>query len=471
MKASTENSPSQPRLKWLSQLFLFVGLIIGLILILLEPPSGLSAAGMKCLGVATICITLWIFAPIPLAITSLAAIILLPALEILDKSLVFSFFGNSAVFFLLGVFIISGAMIHTGLSKRIALFFLIRFDRSPQFLIFGILLSSSLLSLFMPEHAVAAMMFPVVMEIARSLRLERGKSTLAIALFLALAWGAVIGGIGTFLGGARAPLAVELLKETFDREISFTSWAIAATPIAVFLTFIAFLVLSWHFKPEIKDITPARRLLQQELDRMGKISLNEIKIGLLLIVTIFFWIYAGHRMGLAVISLAAAIMVFLLRLVEWVDIIDYVNWGVIIMYGGAIALGKALAETQAIEWLADQILGKSDISPFLMILTLSALAKVLTELISNAAAVVILIPFSFGFVATHAVSPELLVLGVTIPAGLAFCLPVGTPPNAIAYSSGYFTIRRILKPTLLLSIISWTVFLLFVKFYWPLIMK
>jgi sodium-dependent dicarboxylate transporter 2/3/5 len=336
---------------------------------------------------------------------------------------------------------------------------------------FGILLSSSFLSLFMPEHAVAAMMFPVVMEIAQSLRLERGKSTLAVALFLALAWGSVIGGIGTFLGGARAPLAVELLKETFDREISFTSWAIAATPIAISLTFIAFFILASSFKPEIKDITPARRLLQQELDRLGKISLNEIKIGVLLIVTIFFWIYGGHRMGLAVISLAAAIIIFLLNIVEWIDIIDYVNWGVIIMYGGAIALGKALAETQAIEWIANQILGTSVLSPFLLILILSALAKVLTELISNAAAVVILIPFSFGFVATHTVSPEFLVLGVTIPAGLAFCLPVGTPPNAIAYSSGYFTIRRILKSTLLLSVISWSVFLLFVKFYWPLILK
>jgi len=470
MKVSTEKTPTPTRLKWLKQLFLFSGMILGLVLIFLPPPSGLSEPGIKCLGVATICVTLWIFAPIPLAVTSLAAIILLPALEILDKRLVFSFFGNSAVFFLLGVFIIAGAMMHTGLSKRIALFFLTRFDKSPQFLIFGILLASSMLSLFMPEHAVAAMMFPVVMEIARSLRLEKGKSPLAVALFLALAWGAVIGGIGTFLGGARVPLAVELLKETFNRDISFTSWAIAATPIAVFLTLIAFSILSWHFKPEIKNITPARRLLQQELGRMGTISRNEIKMGLLLVVTIFFWIFGGHRMGLAVISLAAAIMVFLLNIVEWVDIIDYVNWGVIIMYGGAIALGKALAETKAIEWVADQILGTSVISPFLMILTLSALAKVLTELISNVAAVVILVPFSFGFVATHAVSPELLVLGITIPAGLAFCLPVGTPPNAIAYASGYFTIRSILKSTLLLSVISWAVFLLFVKFYWPLIM-
>ncbi|MBN1223212.1 MAG: DASS family sodium-coupled anion symporter, partial [Candidatus Aminicenantes bacterium] len=405
------------------------------------------------------------------AVTSLTAIILLPALEILDKQLVFSFFGNSAVFFLLGVFILAGATMHTGLSKRIALFFLTRFDKSPQYLIFGILLTSSLLALFMPEHAVAAMMFPVVMEIAQSLRLERGRSPLAIALFLSLAWGAVVGGIGTFLGGARAPLAVELLKETYNRDISFTFWALAAVPIALVLTFIAYFILSSFFKSEIDDVSPARRLLQQELQRIGPISRDEIKIGLLLVVTIFFWIYGGHRIGLAVISLAAAVMVFVLNIAKWMDVIDYVNWGVIIMYGGAIALGKALAETNAIDWIAEQILGSMMISPFVLIIVLSGLSKFITELVSNAAAVVILVPLSFGFVSTLNLSPELLVLAVTVPAGLAFCLPVGTPPNAIAYASGYFSIRKILKPALLISLVSWIVFLLFVKFYWPLIMR
>ena len=466
-----ENSSNHRSLRWIKQIFLFVGMVLGLILIFLPPPSGLSESGIKCLGVATICITLWIFTPIPLAVTSLVAIILLPALEILDKHLVFSFFGNSAVFFLLGVFILAGAMMHTGLSKRIALFFLTRFDKNPRFVIFGILITSSFLSFFMPEHAVAAMMFPVVMEIAESLKLLKGKSPFAIALFLAMAWGAVIGGIGTFLGGARAPLAVELLRETYNRDISFTSWATAAVPIALLLTFVAYFILSIYFKPEIKDISPARRLLQQELQRIGRISRNELKIGILLLVTIFFWIYGGHHIGLAVISLAAAIMVFVLNIAKWVDVIDYVNWGVIIMYGGAIALGKALAETRAIDWLAGQILHSFMLSPFLLIIVLSALGKIVTELISNTAAVVILVPFSFGFVSTLNISPELLVLAVTIPAGLAFCLPVGTPPNAIAYASGYFTIRKILKPALFISAVSWMLFLLFVKFYWPLIMK
>jgi sodium-dependent dicarboxylate transporter 2/3/5 len=237
----SEKTFHRPRIKLLVQGLMVLLTLFGLLLVLLPPPPGLSPAGMKCLGVALICITLWIFTPIPLAATSLAAIILLPALEILDKNLVFSFFGNSAVFFLLGVFILAGAMIHTGLSKRIALIFLTRFDRSPQFVIFGVLVTGSFLSLLMPEHAVAAMLFPIVLEIVQSLNLEKHKSPFAIALFLAMAWGTVVGGIGTFLGGARAPLAVELLRETYGRTITFSSWAIAGVPIALVLTALVYL--------------------------------------------------------------------------------------------------------------------------------------------------------------------------------------------------------------------------------------
>lgn len=465
------NAPFKPEMKSLRRGLMLLLTLVGLLLIILPPPSGLSAAGMKCLGVATICISLWIFTPIPLAATSLIAIILLPALEILDKTLVFSFFGNSAVFFLLGVFILGGAMIHTGLSKRLALTFLVRFDRSPRRAILGVLLTGSILSLFMPEHAVAAMLFPIVMEIVESLNLEKKRSPLATALFLAMAWGAVVGGIGTFLGGARAPLAVELLRDTFGRTISFTTWAVAAVPIALVLTFVVYWILVSSFKPEIQDMTPARKILSQELQRIGPISRNEIKIGLLLLVTVFFWIWGGHRLGLAVVSLAAAVMVFVLNIAKWLDVMDYVNWGVIIMYGGAIALGKALAETEAIDWLAGSLLRGGTVSIFVLIIVLSALSKALTELISNAAAVVILVPFSFGFVSSLGASPEILVLAVTIPAGLAFCLPVGTPPNAIAFGSGYFSIRSIIKPALLLSVVSWAIFLLFVKLYWPLILK
>ncbi|MBN1999514.1 DASS family sodium-coupled anion symporter, partial [candidate division KSB1 bacterium] len=409
----------KPDAAWIKAILLVIILSGGLTVILSPAPEGLSSDGMKALGIAIICVALWIFNTIPLAATSLLAIVLLPMLEVLDARHVFSYFGNSAVFFLMGVFILAGAMVHTGFSKRLALMFLSRFDAGPRTVVFGIMFFCSFLALFMPAHAVAAMLFPVVMEITRALDLKKN-SPLATAMFLSLGWGAIIGSNGTFLGGARAPLAVEFLWEAFQQRISFAYWAAAALPVTVVFTVVAYLVVIYYFKPEIKNITPARQLLSQEMARIGSITANEIKIGLLVLLTVLVWIFGGHKIGLAVISLAAAVLVFALDIAKWLDVMDYVNWGVIIMYGGAIALGKALSETHAIDWLAMQIVGSAELSPFILIVLLSGLTKIITELVSNAAAVVVLIPFSFGFVSTLDVAPRLLVLAITIPAGLAF---------------------------------------------------
>ena len=209
------------------------------------------------------------------------------------------FFGNSAVFFLLGVFILSGAIIRTGLSKRITLLFLRGFDRSPLMVILGIILTSSTFSLFMPCHAVAAMMFPVVLEIARNLNLQPQKSSFGKAAFLALAWGSVIGGTGTYLGGARAPLAAELLKEAFDKDISFVAWAAAAIPVSVLVTFIAYVIIIRFFPSEISDVTSATRYLDSEIRRIGRMTRAELKVAGIAVCATFLWIFAGQYFGLA----------------------------------------------------------------------------------------------------------------------------------------------------------------------------
>lgn len=455
--------------KTIKIILLLAGLSFGTLLLILPPPEGLETAGLRCLGVAVICFSLWVLQSIPLAATSLLAIILLPTFNILGRTQVFSFFGNSAVFFLLGVFILSGAIIRTGLSKRMAFLFIRRFGKSPKGLLFGVTFTSSLFALFMPAHAVAAMMFPVVLEIAAVLRLEKGKSFLGKSLFLALAWGAIVGGIGTYLGGARVPLAVEFLQESYGRRIDFLTWAGAAAPLAVILTFITYLALSKKFPSEVKDVTSAQTFLAIETKRMGSLSWNEIKTAVIVILAVCGWIFAGNHLGLAEISIAAAVAVFILRIAKWNDVSDYINWGVIVMYGGAIALGKALYETQAINWLVKEILGGTHLSPWFLIAFLSILSILITEAISNAAAVVILIPLSFGFVAQTGISPEFFTLIITIPSGLAFCLPVGTPPNAIAFSSGYYNIRDSFGLGLILKGIALCLFLIMARFIWPLL--
>ena len=199
------------------RLILLVAALVGSVLLFLGdpllPPERLpedmqASAPQRCLGLFLVCVALWSTNLIPPAATGLLVLGMLPLLGILDAQRAFGLFGNSAVFFMLGVFLLASAMIVTGLSKRVTLIALQRFDKSPQRLVVGVALSAAFLSLWMPEHAVAAMVFPILLETTDSLRLPPGHPY-ARKLFMALAWGAVIGGVGTFLGGARGTAGTE----------------------------------------------------------------------------------------------------------------------------------------------------------------------------------------------------------------------------------------------------------------------
>ncbi len=434
-----------------------------------DPPSGLSTAGLRSLAVAYVALLLWLFAPIPLAATGLLAIVMLPALGVIEQDRAYAFFGNSAVFFLLGVFILTGALIRTGLSKRAALLFLSRVGAGPGRLLSGVMVLCAFLALLMPEHAVAAMAYPVVLEITRSLGLRPGRSRFGTALFLALAWGAIAGGVGTLLGGARAPLALEISRQLGADQISFMDWAAAAVPISVVVTAAGFLLLRWIYRPEIDSVDSARRVLSDELGRIGRMRPVEWRAGLLVVACVALWMTLGDELGLALISVGAAVAVFALRLARWGEIVEYVNWNVIVMYGGAIALGKALVETGAVVWLSERMTSVLGLSAQGAPAFFSALALVLSQGISNAAAVVVVLPMGLGFAEAGGTDTFLVTIAVATAAGFAFCFPVSTPANAIVHDSGHVRTRQMAAGGLVMAALGWAVLLLAARFYWPLL--
>jgi sodium-dependent dicarboxylate transporter 2/3/5 len=395
--------------------------------------------------------------------------VLLPLLGVMRGEEAFSLFGNSAVFFILGAFILAGAMLKTGLSRRLSIIFISRFDSSPRRLLVGILVTCALMAFIMPAHAVAAIMFPVVTVIASSLNLEPGESRYGILLYLSMAWGAVIGGVATLLGGARNPLAIGLLAEYYGMSISFYEWMVAAVPITIVMLILAAGVLFAAFRIDVDDVAPARRVLAEELEEAGSMSPEEWRVASIMIATILAWIFLSRELGVASIALLSAVSLFLFRTIEWKDVESYVNWGVILMYGGAISIGSALVKTHAANWISDLVLSNITLSPILFLVVASLIAKLLTEGISNAACVSILLPILFEVGELYHINPIATVLTVAIPSGLAFALPMGTPPNAIAYSSGYYEIRDILFPAVILNIVSWILFIILAAVYWPLV--
>jgi sodium-dependent dicarboxylate transporter 2/3/5 len=431
-------------------------------------PAGMSAtAPQRCLAIFVLCIALWVTSAIPLAATGLLAIALLPLLNVLPEEQALGLFGNSAVFFMLGVFLLAGAMISTGLSKRVTLLALQRFDKSPGRLVKGVTVSAAFLALWMPEHAVAAMIYPIVVEIVDTLNLKRG-SRYAKSLFLGLAWGSVIGGVGTFLGGARAPLALSLLHETHpDNTVSFLRWMVAALPVVIFMTVVALVMLRRRIPDDIDDIKPATRMLDERVRHLGPMSSRERRLAILSLATIAAWIAVGDhpKLGLAAIAMVSAVMLFFLRIVDWKSVQEYVNWGVLIMYGGAVALGKALTETRAMEWLARQIIDPNA-PELLIVMLLAAIAIVLTEGISNAAAVAILLPIGYSLGDMTGVGPVMVTMAVTIPAGLAFLLPISSPPNAISFSAGHYEVREVVRLGWPMNLLGLVVLFLVIVLWW-----
>ncbi len=442
-------------------------------LILAEPfirppdlPTGMSpAAPQRCLGIFLVCMALWFTNLIPLAATGLLAIALLPILNVMPKEQAFSLFGNSAVFFMLGVFLLAGAMISTGLSKRITLIALHRFDKSPTRLVIGVALSAAFLALWMPEHAVAAMMYPIVVEVIETLQLKKG-SPYAKKLFLALAWGSIIGGVGTVLGGARAPLALSLLHEAHpETRIGFIAWMAAAIPIVIIMTIVAVCTLHWRIPNDISDIKAATRMLDERVRRLGPLSSRERRLAILNVATIAAWIFFGHQIGLAVIAMIAAVLLFALRAADWNAVQGYVNWGVLIMYGGAVALGRAVTDTRAMEWLAGQIIDPA--MPTLVVVMLMATAAIiLTEGISNSAAVAILLPIGYSVGEMTGVGPAMMTLTVTVSAGLAFLLPISSPPNAISFSAGHYSVREVIQLGWPMTLAALATIFLVITFWW-----
>ncbi|NNE42803.1 MAG: DASS family sodium-coupled anion symporter [Gemmatimonadetes bacterium] len=447
---------------------LVLAALLLLLPIVLPAPDGLGTPAFRCIGVFLASVLLWVTGVLPLAVTSLSVFALLPLLGVMGPDEAFALFGNRAVFFILGALVLAASMISTGLSSRLALLAVSRFGRSERTFLLGVLVSAALLSFTMPEHAVAAMLFPVLLEVAHALGLKPKQSRYGAALFLALGWGAVIGGIATLLGGARNPLAIAILYQTTGETIGFFEWMQAAVPLSLGLLVVAAFALDRMASGEKVDFAPCRKVLERKLAEAGPLSPAERRLAFIAVGTVAAWIILGHSLGLAQISILAAVLLFVFRVTDWPSIEEHVNWGIIVMYGGAVALGAALVDTGAAHWIATELVSHAMLPPVLVLMLLAVGVIFLTEGISNAAAVAVVLPIALSLTQFEGIgSGKLTVFVVALPAGLAFCLPMGSPPNAIAYSAGFFKLRDILVLGLFLKLVGLVMILALMTWVWP----
>ena len=453
--------------------YIFVTLFFGIFSLMLVQtgPSDLSSEGYKVLCLFVLCVLLWSTNLIPLSITSLLAIAAIPLLNVMEASQAYGYFGNKAVFFILGVFILSASMVACGLSTRISIWVMKNWSNTPSQLITSIYCFAGISSCIMSEHAVAVILFPIINEIAQSLNLKREGSIFAKSMYFAMAWGCIIGGAMTVLGGGRVPLAVEMLeKSTAEAEtIGILQYTHLSFPLVLILFGGGWLTLKILFPPDIQDIEAAKKALKHKSNVIGKLTLQEKGIGLVMMITLFCWFVFGDQLGIANIAIISIVFLFVMNLITWKMVENHINWAIVLMYGGAICLGEVMAETGAALWLAEKLFSGIVESPISFLLVISLLSTLLTTFMSNSAVIAILLPTAISMSSTYGINPALATMTVILPSNFAFILPIATPASALAYSSKFLTLKEMIWSGSLLSLLGLGGFLILLVFYWPMI--
>jgi len=452
-------------------LFISSAFLVIVLFYFLPTPSGLTFVGKMMISILLMGGILWITEPIPLAVTGLLIMIMQPLLGIIVAKDVFSSFGNQAIFFLIGAFIIAAALEKHNLHKRIALRLLSLFEKNPKFFTFGIMVSCALLSFIMPSHGVAALFLPIIASILIAMKIIPKQSNFGKVSMLCVAYGCSIGSLGTLIGGARNVYSIEILSRLNPPiYISFFDWMKFSLPVVAITIPIVWLILHISFPIEIKNITSAKREIHHQVRKEGKLGKYEKIVLCILILTIILWIFASSEFfGLAVIALIGSVLLFITGSISWKDVEERVPWGIILLYGGAITLGIGMQETGAGSWIAYQLFELMGNNPYLVILGMIILTVLLTNFMSNVGAVAILLPIGVA-ISTEIpginLHPLLASMLITLSGGLAFMFVIATPANAIVYSSGYFSSKDMFKAGFFANIVCIIVIFAVAIFYW-----
>lgn len=457
-----------------------IGLILGLIGLIAPhfmPLEGLSTAGQITLGIFFMAGIFWIFEPIPIYATSML-VILLQVFLLSDKGLTVNmlgdydapsyktFYGTLAspiIILFLGGFSLAAAAVKYGLDRNLAQLLLKPFGKKPANVALGLMISTATLSAFMSNTATTAMMITVVLPIVASLG---DGDPFKKLVTLSIPVGANIGGIATPIGTPPNAIAIGALREQ-GIEIAFSTWMLLAVPAVVVMLLIAWRILVWLFPPAIDSF---------EIDLKVKLQKSPAAIGayVLFAVTVLLWVTEKlHGISSTVIAFIPIAVYPALSVLDKKDIRGF-SWEVLWLVAGGISLGLSLEDTGLAAWIID-LINWSSFSPFMLLLLFCLVGLAVANLISNTVSATILIPLVIGLALTGAAGDgfnlAISVVTIGIIVSYSMCLPISTPPNAIAMSAGMIETKDMAKAGLLIGAVSLVVVLLFALLYWPIILK
>ena len=456
---------------WISRKkWLIITFFISVVLFYLPTPEGLSSEGHRTLIIVITTLILIISESIPLPAVAILILIMEVTLGVDSPDGVAASFMSDAVFFIMGSLMLAVSIVHQGLDKRLALAIINVTGNKTLNITFGFVTVSALMSSFIGEHTVAAMMLPVVLALIKNAGLDTSKATkLSTLLLFSIAYGCALGSIGTPSGGGRNVIMIGYLSEFGLGDISYLEWMKYTYPMLLIEIPIAVAVLWFTFTPKQKNLDTAIRKLKVNVAKSGKLSGNQLMSILVFILVFLGWVFLSPFIGLGIVALSGVFFYLTFGLIEWPDIARRTNWGVILLFGSAISLGIQMKETGAALYVAENalyslqyIFKDIEIVRWFFSVVLSA---ILTNLLSNAATVAVLGPI----VLDMGGNPIILGIATSVASAFAYLTIVASPTCMIIHSTGLVSSNDYFKAGWKLFIIS--IFLLFLVsfFYWPLL--
>lgn len=456
------------------------GLIAGVLLLLatflIPPPAGLPADGWHTLGLALMMAVWWSTEPVPIAVTALLPLIVLPLLGIGGFGAVAAPYANPLVFLFLGGFLLAAAVQRWGLHRRLAHAAVRTIGTAPSRLVLGFMVASAFLSMWISNTAAVVLMLPVAVSIIAIVEEARpsgeGVRNFAIALLLGLAYAASIGGVGTLIGTPPNALLAGYLLESHGIDLSFAAWATVGMPlVAVFLP-LAWLLLTrlvYPIAPELADAFRGGKLVEG-LEAAGPMTRAERRVALVFLAAAALWIarpLLNRISGLEGLSdpgiaLGCAAALFLIPsgmaadrrfLMSW-DEAKGIPWQVLILFGGGLSLASAMDATGLAGWIGQGLAGLGALPLLVVLLALTTTVVLLTELASNTATVAALLPIAATIAAGTGMDLVVVSAVVAMAASCAFMLPVATPPNALVFGTGHVTVAAMVRAGLFMNILS-----------------
>lgn len=484
-----QREPAKPtrtvQIQWLG---LAVGLVLG-ILVYLVMPGDVPQEARLTAATAVLMAVWWMTEALPIPATALVPLIVFPTLGSTPLDDVGASYGNNVIFLFMGGFLLALAMQRWNLHRRMALLTVRLIGTRPPQMIAGFMIATGFLSMWVSNTATAVMMLPIGISVLLLVNKTSDalddpvdadedaaatpvKSNFGTALMLGIAYAASIGSLGTIIGTPPNTLLVGYMASEHDVQIGFGQWMIVGVPLAVVLMAACwFLLTKVLLKPEIDEIPGGRKLIDDELAKLGTTSAGERRVLVIFVLAALAWVFvplvtdwAGADtppITDAGIAMAVGVLLFLLpagaargvRLLDW-DSALKLPWGVLLLFGGGLALSAQFSSSGLTEWIGEVASGLGGLPVVLLVVLFAAGILFLTELTSNTATAATFLPVAGGIAMGMGMDPLLLAIPVALAATCAFMLPVATPPNAIAYGSGYVSIPQMIKGGIWLNLIG-----------------